>query len=518
MKNNFRFWMPAELKKAVDPKTNSEKIYLAGFASSRRKDIDGESLNQNFDISYLTERGIINWNHSKDPDCVIGEPDEVKFVNGNLWVKSMLYEDQKMAQKVANLAKVFSKNSSKRKLGYSIEGKVIERDENDPEIVNKALITNIAVTVNPKNCDSLIDLVKGSFTGWEDEDERPKNEVIDIDDILLKAETGDKENFIIDIQKPDGTVVRVDEDFNVLVKSLDTEKGKVLKSESVDGKIKDVTTNKNKITNKKEEYEVEDDEEDDEEENDDNKDGLTKGEVIHKIISYNSGISLIKANEIFEKLNEKAMSNKRTAITEDLLNKSLDVLGIVESESEGQNEEAAETEDSGYEENINKGEDSEELDLDDVPGIEDSEGFVTREEFKKGMDDLANLIRSAGVISKHNYDITKSLQDELLVLSNRVNGKVPPRKAIHSQFDARPVQREFNKAIQGESFDDQRNSLSISQNKQKVLEMMDSITFKNNTVDQQMSKAMTTFESTGNIYSDEIKKSIENEFNVVLVR
>lgn len=501
MKDNFRFWMPAEIEKAVDEKTKKTKLYLAGFASSNRKDTDGENLEQNFDINYLVERGIVNWNHSKDPDHVIGEPAQVKFVKGNLWVKSMMYEDQPMAQKVMNLAEVFRKNSSKRKLGYSIEGKVLERDPNDASRVLKALITNIAVTVNPKNCDSLIDIVKGNYSGWDD-DENLKPEVANIDEVLNKAVT--EENYIVNVQRNDGTTVQVDGDFNVIVKSMDTEKGRPIIPASVNKKVTNVVA---PVTDE--------DDEDDEEDEEDDEDGLTKAEVIQKILSSNSGISLTKANEIFEMLNKKTMSNKKTAITEDLLNKSLESLGIKSTETQEQ-QNAAE---DGGEDDINKGEEGEE-EVEEVEEVEDEGGgFVTREEFTKGIESLANLIRSAGVISKKSYDVSKSVEQSVIDLNKRFGVNVTARKAVTSVAGVRPVQRDFNKGVQGESFQNtQKPQVSVSQHRARVLEMMDKITFKGGAVNEGMSKAMTTFESTGNIYTEDVRKSIENEFGIELVR
>ena len=64
-----------------------------------------------------------------------------------------------MAQKVFNLAKTME--GSKRSLGFSIEGMAIARDKADPSRVKKVLVTNIAITPNPKNSDSVVQIAKG---------------------------------------------------------------------------------------------------------------------------------------------------------------------------------------------------------------------------------------------------------------------------------------------------------------------------------------------------------------------
>src|SRR5208337_1949991 len=49
---------------------------------------------------------------------------------------------------------------SKRKLGLSIEGKVKERDGANGKVIKKAWLKNIAITYNPINQNTYVDLIK----------------------------------------------------------------------------------------------------------------------------------------------------------------------------------------------------------------------------------------------------------------------------------------------------------------------------------------------------------------------
>lgn len=54
-------------------------------------------------------------------------------------------------------------NNIDRNLGFSIEGNVIERDEDDESIIRQVQITGVAVTKNPANTDATWELVTKSL-------------------------------------------------------------------------------------------------------------------------------------------------------------------------------------------------------------------------------------------------------------------------------------------------------------------------------------------------------------------
>ena len=169
-KDNFSLWMPVEVTKGTTV-SGDEKWGFKGIASTTKRDTDNEVLMpQGFDLSYFTESGLVNWNHqSKDnPSAIIGEPTLAKVVPDGLYVETELYKTP-TAKGVWELAKAMSKK--KRKLGFSIEGKVLERDPLDATKITKAKITGLAITPTPKNNATFAEMVKGgSFEFDDDED------------------------------------------------------------------------------------------------------------------------------------------------------------------------------------------------------------------------------------------------------------------------------------------------------------------------------------------------------------
>ena len=129
MEDRFSFVIPGlELNKAVDSKGNMV-MRISGVASTSDVDTDVEELDPNgFDLSYFKKQGFVNWNHNKNPESIIGEPVEAKVTkDGKFYIEADLYPDSKLAQDTYELAKMLGKNSTSRKLGWSIEGKALER-------------------------------------------------------------------------------------------------------------------------------------------------------------------------------------------------------------------------------------------------------------------------------------------------------------------------------------------------------------------------------------------------------
>lgn len=340
--SNFRFWVPIEdITKATDEKTGKTVMRLGGLASTKRKDTDGEDLDpEGFDISYLQERGIVNWNHNKSPEAIIGEPTKAELTKKGLHIECELYPDSELANKVYELATTLKKNSTKRRLGYSIEGKATLRDPLNPQSVKKAMITNVALTISPKNADSIVDIIKGEFHELSDSDiaKSNSNPLADFD---MNA-NGGTTKYLVDITREDGTRILVDEEYRIKIDkalSAESSSGQAITRESVDGVSKIVAGPKDNL--------------------DKGEECLTKSEVIEIILENNSVISLEKATEIYQTLNNLAMS--KTAITSELLNKALTQIGFnksndekVSKDMEGNDIEESEEETEEEEENKSK--------------------------------------------------------------------------------------------------------------------------------------------------------------------
>lgn len=248
--NNFRFFIPGlDIQKGKDTEGN-DVMKVKGVASTGERDTDEEFLDpEGFDLSYFKKSGFINWNHrAKDnAAAIIGEPTKANVVNGQFELEGRLYPNSSLAKEVYSLANILASDpNSTRKLGWSIEGKVLERDLLDPRKVKRAMITGVAITPTPKNPSTFLDIVKGHLSNDEFVYEESPNETevpdgnVFREDELHRPENGGN-YYIIDITKPDGSRVTVDRDFSITViaKSLTTSgAGKALKREDVEGGMK----------------------------------------------------------------------------------------------------------------------------------------------------------------------------------------------------------------------------------------------------------------------------------------
>ena len=213
IEDKFKFWCPIEKAKEtiIDPTTGEEVMRLGGIASTSDEDSDGEFLDpKGFDIKPLLESGMVNWHHQAkgQPATIIGEPSKAEIRPEGLYIETDLYPSSKIACDVWELAQVLEKDSKTRRLGYSIEGKVLKRKSNDktsPDYkkIIKAVITGVAVTHQPKNPQTFANIIKGEIDDDFDEDE--------------------------------------------VEEAVDTENAKALKKESVDKKLKNQTFSKSEV-------------------------------------------------------------------------------------------------------------------------------------------------------------------------------------------------------------------------------------------------------------------------------
>ena len=169
--SDFNIWCEAnvvDFEKGKDGKEfDPDKMYLAGIASTEDVDTDGQILKSNgLELDYLLSTGMINWHHAYKtmPSAIIGEPIEAKIVTSpklGLFIKAKLY-DTEIARDAYSLAAVLQKQSKTRRLGWSIEGKILERTG---DLIHKARLTGIALTPSPKNSSTFAELCKAFTTG-----------------------------------------------------------------------------------------------------------------------------------------------------------------------------------------------------------------------------------------------------------------------------------------------------------------------------------------------------------------
>jgi hypothetical protein len=153
-----------------------EPWMIEGLASTPAEDQQGEIvLVKGLDLTYLDSgKGTFNWNHfgDKDPSSVIGLiTQHSRTPDGELYVKGRLLKALPKAQAAYNLMKALSAEGESRRMGMSIEGKVLHRQN---KVIYKAWVKAVALTMDPVNQDTYVSFAK-SFAGAEyvPQDESP---------------------------------------------------------------------------------------------------------------------------------------------------------------------------------------------------------------------------------------------------------------------------------------------------------------------------------------------------------
>jgi hypothetical protein len=164
---NFLIWTPAEVIEKAGTPIDYKNMRMKGIASTSDMDMDDEvMLSGGLSVDYLLKKGFVNWHHQgkNSPATIIGEPEKAEITEKGLYVEAKLY-DTPVAREVFDLARVLSKQSIKRKLGWSVEGRVLERSY-DGTTIEKAILTGLALTFAPKNSNTFAQICK-AFTDKE---------------------------------------------------------------------------------------------------------------------------------------------------------------------------------------------------------------------------------------------------------------------------------------------------------------------------------------------------------------
>lgn len=167
-KDDIKFFVPldmAEISKSLSGDEHGN--YVRGWASTPDLDQQGDIIDpQGIDISELLNHGYVNYEH--DSTKIVGHPTDNSYVDlqNGLYVETKLDMTSPYAQEMWAKATHIAKTGVDRPLGYSVEGRVL-RDDKDPSIIRKAVITGLALTVNPANSNATWEtLVKSMTTGY----------------------------------------------------------------------------------------------------------------------------------------------------------------------------------------------------------------------------------------------------------------------------------------------------------------------------------------------------------------
>lgn len=233
MSNKFMFFVPAEIEKGQKDGSGNVIMKVRGVASTPDKDTDEETLEPDgFIIDKLVKSGFINWNHRSkdDPSAIIGEPTSAKIKDNQLVLEGVLYPTSEKAIEAYKLMETLEKSGSTRRIGWSIEGKAMERDPLNSKRITKALITGVALTPMPKNAATYASLMKG------------ETDDLNVDELEFDIEKSANggEQYIIDVTNPE-TEMRyiVKKDFSVVVeKAMSTASSAAVMPEDLEGAVK----------------------------------------------------------------------------------------------------------------------------------------------------------------------------------------------------------------------------------------------------------------------------------------
>jgi len=171
--NRFNFFVETDIHKGKSD-TGEDVVIIDGIAStSAVSDSDAETLYPTgFNLQPFLESGTVNYNHqgAKDSNAVVGVPLEAKLINGgqDLYVKCMLWPCPQ-TDGIVRAYENFKKYNLKRTVGFSIEGNATLRGHTDKKHplykqILKADVSGLAVTLNPKNKNTLMNIIKGEYT------------------------------------------------------------------------------------------------------------------------------------------------------------------------------------------------------------------------------------------------------------------------------------------------------------------------------------------------------------------
>lgn len=484
--DKFNFWCPiGRIEKATD-EAGEPVMRIGGIASTMDKDADGEYLDPSgFDVEPLKNSGMVNWHHQakNSPAAIIGEPSKVELRPEGLWIESDLYASSPMANEVYELAKTLEENSKTRRLGYSIEGKVLKRGSNDKKSplynkIVKAVITGVAVTHMPKNPHTFVNIIKGQ---------------VDADGIEVELEEEDDNT-----EERGGKTEK---------KALTTESGAALVPESVDGQPKKT---------------------------------FSKSSVMEAIFRDIPNITIPNAHEVYTLIKNISVMNKRKSITSEDIEKAYDALGLTPEgkasgaedvqkgdDADGQMGKEDETHDDEPRHNAanmrnakaGEKEESEEETEDDDEGFEQCDKNGAK--MKKGKsndilkaiqsvgDDFKTYIRATAVLvndlrQKRAEDskriaelenIIKGQSDTISEFSDkleRYGNDVPRPKSLRS---AVVVDRAFAKAKpEGDIEKGGANRISFTDNPAAVKELLDQASFAKG-YDKEYGDALLAFEA-----------------------
>lgn len=151
-------------KAGEDPEASRS---IGGYCSTEDLDRQGEIVvAKGLDFSEFVNFGWFNDNHKQDTSATLGYPRLARLEKGRWWTEGNLIPGYPPADQIWSLAKSLQRSGSSRRLGFSIEGKVLQRDFHNK--ILKAKVRNVAITNVPVNTSCTWSVLVKSFAGPEE--------------------------------------------------------------------------------------------------------------------------------------------------------------------------------------------------------------------------------------------------------------------------------------------------------------------------------------------------------------
>jgi hypothetical protein len=147
---------------------------IGGIISTEHTDRQSEVvLQRGLKWDSFLENGWLNDNHSKDTAGIVGYPERVEKTTYKgkpaHRLEGYLLEGHKKADEIWELCQSLQRTG--RRLGFSIEGKILRRAGPGGKVIAEAAVSNVAVTNCPVNTETGLDILAKSIFAVEQSDD-----------------------------------------------------------------------------------------------------------------------------------------------------------------------------------------------------------------------------------------------------------------------------------------------------------------------------------------------------------
>ncbi len=158
---SFRFWVPATAA-LVKGNAGEREMRIRGVVSTDQPDINGERVIQDgLQWNYFKKHGFFRWQHTPKPGegpdtpqyATVGKPLSVRKKKAgkvnSTEVEGVLFETE-VGKQIFD-TQVAMQKAGGRSYGFSVEGRILKREDADKRIIAKAHVRNIAIDPHPVN-------------------------------------------------------------------------------------------------------------------------------------------------------------------------------------------------------------------------------------------------------------------------------------------------------------------------------------------------------------------------------